>query len=300
MKNEYNPKISIIVNCYNGQEFLFNALDSVIKQTYSNWELIFWDNRSTDESSQIFKKFNQKNFKYFLSKHHTLLYEARDNAIDKASGELIAFLDTDDYWEKNKLSRQVEQFRDQKVALCCSNFWIRNEKKNKVSLAFKKNTPNKKNLDNFLKNNFVNISTLVLRKKVYDILEYGFDKEYEMIGDFDLVVRMMQISDLKFINEPLSTYRWHANNLSNKKIFLNNEEKFKWLEKNRNNQIILNNPSYDYFVSKVKFYQILNLIYMNKRSSGFKELLKVKTKKYKTFALIALLTPISILKILRS
>ena len=59
-----NKKISIIVNCFNGQEFLKEALDSVIKQTYDHWELIFFDNNSSDDSCRIVESYNNKNLKY--------------------------------------------------------------------------------------------------------------------------------------------------------------------------------------------------------------------------------------------
>ena len=58
--------VSIIVNCFNGEEYLNESLTSVINQTYKNWELIFWDNQSIDRSAQIFKNFNHPNFNYFI------------------------------------------------------------------------------------------------------------------------------------------------------------------------------------------------------------------------------------------
>ena len=59
------PQISILMNCYNGQRYLSEAIKSVINQTYKNWELIFYDNCSTDNSKEIFKSFNDKRLKYF-------------------------------------------------------------------------------------------------------------------------------------------------------------------------------------------------------------------------------------------
>ena len=71
-----NNFISIIMNCYNGEKYLADSLKSVIKQKHKNWELIFWDNCSTDNSKKIFKSFKDKRFKYFLSNSHTTLYKA--------------------------------------------------------------------------------------------------------------------------------------------------------------------------------------------------------------------------------
>ena len=104
------PLVSILMNCYNGETYLRESLNSVINQTYKNWELIFWDNQSKDKSAEIFKNYNDHRFKYFYSKDHTTLYKARNLAIEKAKGDFIAFLDTDDLWDENKLKLQMYHF----------------------------------------------------------------------------------------------------------------------------------------------------------------------------------------------
>ena len=57
--------VSIIMNCFNGEEFLHNAIESVLSQSYQNWELIFWDNQSDDTSAEIFKSYNDERLKYY-------------------------------------------------------------------------------------------------------------------------------------------------------------------------------------------------------------------------------------------
>jgi glycosyltransferase involved in cell wall biosynthesis len=95
------------MNCYNSDTYLKEAVDSVINQTYQNWEIIFWDNHSTDDSAKIIKSYNDKRIKYLYAINHTPLGEARNFALSKASGEYIAFLDCDDIWMKDKLQLQV-------------------------------------------------------------------------------------------------------------------------------------------------------------------------------------------------
>ena len=106
-----NPLVSIIMNCHNGEKYLKKSLQSVINQTYKNWELIFWDNRSIDKSKDIVKGFKDKRFKYFKSKKFNSLYESRNLAIKKSKGRYICFLDTDDWWLKKKLIYQIDVFR---------------------------------------------------------------------------------------------------------------------------------------------------------------------------------------------
>ena len=62
-----NKKISIIMNCYNGQKYLDESLKSIFAQTYKNWELIFWDNLSEDKSKEIIKSYNDQRIKYYKS-----------------------------------------------------------------------------------------------------------------------------------------------------------------------------------------------------------------------------------------
>ena len=76
--------VSVIINCFNGEKYLREALDSVIIQTYKNWEIIFWDNQSTDKSAEIFKSYKDNRLKYYrASSHADILYEARNYALKK-------------------------------------------------------------------------------------------------------------------------------------------------------------------------------------------------------------------------
>ena len=99
-EKKLRPLVSIIMNCYNGEKFLNESLNSIFSQSYENWELIFWDNISTDDSLNIVKKFSDKRIKHYQSDKFEKLYKARNLAIAKASGEYICFLDVDDIWEK--------------------------------------------------------------------------------------------------------------------------------------------------------------------------------------------------------
>ena len=79
------PLVSIIVNCYNGEKFLKNCLDSIINQSYKNWEIIFWDNLSNDKSKIMLNEYSKHPLKYFKSESFLKLYEARNLAIKKAN-----------------------------------------------------------------------------------------------------------------------------------------------------------------------------------------------------------------------
>jgi glycosyltransferase involved in cell wall biosynthesis len=103
------------MNCFNGEQFVREAMASVLAQTCPDWELIFWDNRSTDASAAIAQSFDDPRIRYYLADEHTGLSAARNRALEHATGEWIAFLDTDDVWLPEKLSKQIARLeRDRK------------------------------------------------------------------------------------------------------------------------------------------------------------------------------------------
>ena len=149
-----NRLVSIIMNCYNGEKYLREALDSIIDQTYKNWELIFWDNLSTDNSANIVLSYNDHRIKYFCSKTHTLLYEARNLAIEESLGGYLAFLDVDDYWNSTKLEKQMLVFsKNSEVAIVYSNYCFKNEIKNTFKEVNKRKLPEGMIVDELLRKN---------------------------------------------------------------------------------------------------------------------------------------------------
>jgi len=136
------PLVSIIINCFNGEKYLKKALDSVVSQSYQNWEIIFWDNQSTDKSAKIFNSYKDIRFKYYYAhKHSKIVYEAKNFVISKAKGDFFAFLDVDDWWLSNKLQDQIPLFNDPEVGVVYSNFFYYYEKKNKTKIFRKKILP---------------------------------------------------------------------------------------------------------------------------------------------------------------
>ncbi|HUK42980.1 MAG TPA: glycosyltransferase [Candidatus Bathyarchaeia archaeon] len=101
------PKVSIILNVRNGAQFLREALASVLAQSFDDWELIAWDDCSTDDSARIVADFYDPRIHYYLSPEETPLGQARNLAMRQATGEWLAFLDQDDIWLPHKLQRQT-------------------------------------------------------------------------------------------------------------------------------------------------------------------------------------------------
>ena len=124
------PLVSIIMNCYNGEKYLKQSIKSVIQQKYQNWEIIFFDNCSTDKSVTTAKSFQNKRIKIYKSNKYLKLYAARNLALKYAKGDYIAFLDTDDYWDSKKLFLQINYILEKKKNLSFRTFIIYVVKKN--------------------------------------------------------------------------------------------------------------------------------------------------------------------------
>src|SRR3989304_6187690 len=102
-------RVSIIMNCLNCAKYLREAIDSIYAQTYKDWEIIFWDNASTDDSAVIAGNYDGR-LRYFRDEEVVPLGKSRNLAMEKAGGEYIAFLDCDDKWMPEKLERQIPLF----------------------------------------------------------------------------------------------------------------------------------------------------------------------------------------------
>ena len=239
--NIETPLVSVIMNCYNGEKYLKESIKSLLLQTYKKWELIFWDNNSTDNSKNIVKGFKDKRIRYFKSKKFHALYHSRNLAIKKAKGKYVGFLDTDDLWEKNKLQKQKNYFfKNKKTKIIYSNFFLLKQASQKKRIGYKSLLPTGYITQKILNNYSVGFVTTMLDKTIFD--KHKFNGKYNIIGDFDFFIKMSQKYQFGCIQSPLATYRVHSSNLSSQKIDLHIKELKKWLSINKKG---LNNLSYN-------------------------------------------------------
>ena len=266
------PLVSIIMNCFNGEKYLKYSIESVIRQTYKNLELIFWDNKSSDNSAKILQSYKDKRIRYFYAKDKTVLYKARNLAIKKTKGEFIAFLDVDDMWSKNKLSVQIPKFKNKKVGLVYSNFYKYYNNK-KRELGFNTVLPSGKITSSIIKNYQVAFLTIVIRKKFLNI-EKVFDFKYDLISDYDYVLDFSLKHNFKSINKPLAFYRIHIGQLQKIKMISQAEQFCKWFKKKK-----IEIKFKDYDLSSIhKKYEYFDLI-KNLKKSKIKLIMKM-TKKF--------------------
>jgi glycosyltransferase involved in cell wall biosynthesis len=253
------------MNCFNGERYLRQAIDSVLKQRYQNWEIIFWDNQSTDNSAKIFKEYSDPRLKYYRAKKHTWLYEARNYAIERASGELIAFLDVDDQWASDKLEKQIPFFSDSEIGIVCGNYWLKDENKERTWIAVKSSIPSGWVLNELLKNYFVGLLTLVVRRSALESLEYPCNPNYHIIGDLDLVIRLSCEWKMGCVQEPIGICRKHENNELNKHRVRHANELEKWIQEMEKIEIIRSSPNFCFVKSSFLYHKAMTQVLMGNK-----------------------------------
>ena len=295
------PVVSIIMNCYNGEKYLRQALDSVVAQTYLNWELIFWDNKSTDRSREILKSYGEPRFRYFCAPRHTpMLFEARNYALEQAQGEFIAFLDVDDWWDPEILEKQVPLFDDPEVGIVCGDYWYVNETNNTEEIWINRPVPTGRVLNELLSHCFVGLLTTMVRRSAVDQLEYAYDPRYHIKGDTDLIIRLAVNWKLDFVPQPLAFYRWHGNNES---IIYSERELCEleiWYSQMREHPVISIQPGFRNILDRINYLKGKQLASEGKRLEAFNFWRSLLWGQLKVRLFIAMVLPPPALKLLKS
>lgn len=198
MPNASEPLVSILMNCYNGETYLQEAIDSVLAQTYQHWELIFWDNQSTDRSAEIFKHYRDSRLRYHRSPKHTELGAARAEAFQYLTGEFVAVLDADDVWLPQKLEQQIPYFQDVEgkpnsivlVGTWCHYIDGTNKEINQSMPPTEMNGI----CDAMVWGNPFSNSSVVFRREAASH-QGGYDQNFVYANDFDLWLKLIEIGD---------------------------------------------------------------------------------------------------------
>jgi len=208
------PHVSVIIPTFNRGWILHEAIDSVLAQDYVNWELIVVDDGSTDNTAEILGGYRDR--LTVLAQHNQGVSAARNRGIQAAAGELIAFLDSDDLWLPQKLSRQVEFFNDRRDALICQTeeIWIRNGRR--VNPKVRHQKPSGMIFERSLELCLVSPSAVMIRPRLFDRVGF-FDESLPACEDYDLWLRISWRYPVYLIDTPLIIKRGgHVDQLSRK------------------------------------------------------------------------------------
>lgn len=203
-------KVSVIINCYNGERYLKETLESVKNQSFDDYEIVFWDNCSSDRTGQIARQFGDK-MRYFRGEKTVPLGEARNLALRQTKGEYIAFLDSDDLWDSGKLALQVKEMnKSPDVGLVCSNYQMHNMMTQQMTV-FDKNAVHKKiEFSEFVTGYSYCLSSFMIRKTALEELEYCFHDSLKYAEEYELFVRIAYKWKIIYMPQVLVTYRIHS------------------------------------------------------------------------------------------
>lgn len=231
--SDQKPRVSVIMNCFNSSKDLAEAMDSVVAQSFTDWEIIFWDNGSTDASPHIARSYGPK-VRYFRAETTVPLGAARNLAIEQARGECIAFLDCDDLWLPQKLERQMEIFdAHPRVGLVCTDTEVFQGSRVQSRLFAKGLPPRGMVFQQLMEQQWISMSSAVIRRSALDSLDQWFDESLNMCEEADLFYRIAHDWELDYVNAPLTRWRVHANNTTFRKFGKFAAETLLILEKHR-------------------------------------------------------------------
>ena len=207
------------MNCRNGARFLRPGLESLLAQSFEDWELIFFDNCSVDESRDIVTSFGEDRFEIISSKEPLPLGRARAEALSHAGGEFVGFLDTDDEWLPNKLEDQVVTLSSSEAAVSYGDFFIDDLEKGTRRLAYGPGLPRGDVLVQLLRHYRVGFLTALVRREALNKVPGGFGAHYDLVHDFDLMLRLAAIGTFESETKPLAVYRRHPTSETGRNTF---------------------------------------------------------------------------------
>lgn len=208
--NSTSPSVSIILPTYNREHLIGFAIQSVLNQTYSDFELIIIDDYSQDKTDRVVETFNDVRIQYIKHDHNSGVSVARNTGIEQARGKYIAFLDSDDEWLPEKLEKQLQVFSSEStVAVVYSWLQIQRNSQDKKAQIIRSSKQRGDIYGDLLYTNFVGTpSTVIVKRECFDS-GIRFDPSLRCCEDWDVWLKLAQYYQFEVILEPLVKYREH-------------------------------------------------------------------------------------------
>ncbi len=200
------------MNCHNGAKYLQDAISSVFSQTFPDWEIIFWDNSSSDNSAEIAKSFGDR-IRYFRSENKLTLGSARKRALEQSSADWIAFLDVDDLWFPEKLELQLEEVSKGDYGICYGGVEVINLDGNKIGVSLPRYESGYQ-LGKQLKRFEINMVTPILSRHYLEKYNLQFDDRIVASEEYNLFMKLLAKADACVIPRTLGVVRISENSLT--------------------------------------------------------------------------------------
>lgn len=206
-----NILVSIITPVYNSEKYIADTINSVLSQTYKNWEMLIVDDCSKDDTANVIAQFNDPRIKYFKLSQNSGAAVARNEALEMAQGKYIAFLDADDMWKSEKLEKQLEFMIKNRIGFSFTSYEILKEQGNKVIKV-----PKELNYIQFMKNTIIGTLTVMINKDIVgDIRLVDVKKDHDSMT----WAKLLREGNIAYgLNESLAYYRKVEGSISNDKF----------------------------------------------------------------------------------
>jgi glycosyltransferase involved in cell wall biosynthesis len=206
------PEVSVVIPSYNSAKYLRDAVDSVLKQTFRDFEVVVVDDGSTDDTEAVVRCYGER--VQYIRQRNSGVAAARNRGIQESRGRYVAFLDADDTWHQDKLQAQVTALlRNRRHLACYTAFTVVNSEL--TPLCITRNKRQGKTLEDLLlRGNVVgSICTLLCERSLFDTAG-SFDPSLSQCADWDMWVRMAALTEFLYLDSSLATYRQHSTNMS--------------------------------------------------------------------------------------
>jgi glycosyltransferase involved in cell wall biosynthesis len=291
--NSSHPAISVIIPTYNQAHFLREAIQSVICQTFTDWEVIVVNNYSEDNTIEVVESFKDQRLKLINFHNHGIIGASRNEGVRQAKADIIAFLDSDDTWNSLKLERVLSFFQGQPgVELVCHDEWALVDNRIKSVIKY---GPHKNYHGLLFQKNCLSTSAVAMRRDKFLALG-GFSEEVRFAGveDYDLWLRLAKAGGaIAYLHEALGTCRLHEQSFSaktqqhcDKSLDLLNHHFENWPEKTLPIRYLMRKRRADTWRGGAKSY--LNRRNHRQASRFLREALKEDPLALKTWVLIAM------------
>ncbi len=205
------PKISVIIPTYNRAHIVCETIDSVLAQTYKNYEIIVVDDGSEDNTKEILKKYGEKII--YIYQKNKGLPAARNTGIKHMKGEYAAFVDSDDLFLPTKLEEQMNVFdQNPEIAVVSTMAELIDDDAHKLA-GYKPQAFNSCDFKGILESNFVVMSSTIVKKNVLLAVDM-FDETLKTCEDWDIWIRILAEYKLYYLEKPLLKYRISADAMS--------------------------------------------------------------------------------------
>jgi glycosyltransferase involved in cell wall biosynthesis len=206
------PDVSVIIPSYNSAKYLAEAVDSVLSQTFRDFEVLVIDDGSTDNTEKIAANYAAP--VRYIRQENSGVAVARNHGVNESRGRYVAFLDADDTWRQDKLEVQVKALSENPgYRACYTAFTVVSPNLTPLNVvrSWRRGTA----LEDLLTRGNVigSICSVICERSLFETTG-GFDPSLSQCADWDMWVRMSPLTDFLYIDAPLVTYRQHASNMS--------------------------------------------------------------------------------------